>query len=242
MLRACRHRLRRAGAAPALLRRDCAAAARALNPDPDSRPPRPHHPPKAKSVIFLFMEGGPSHIDTFDPKPELNKLAGQPLPVVVQAGDPGDGREEPAAHGQPAEVDAARRRRPVGQRLAAAHGRPVPTTCASIRSLLGRRPQPLGRRLPDEHRLDPRRPAVARRVGQLRPGHREREPAGVRRDGGQRRARSINGPRNWGAGLHARRLPGHAAGSRRRADPAPGQSQGRDRRAAAGQARPARPS
>jgi len=35
---------------------------------------------KAKSVIFLFMEGGPSHIDLFDPKPLLNKLAGQPLP------------------------------------------------------------------------------------------------------------------------------------------------------------------
>jgi len=41
---------------------------------------RPHHPPTAKSVIFLFMEGGPSHLDTFDPKPLLNKLAGQPLP------------------------------------------------------------------------------------------------------------------------------------------------------------------
>src|SRR5215218_5305728 len=41
---------------------------------------QPHHPPKAKSVIFLFMEGGPSHIDTFDPKPELQKYAGQPLP------------------------------------------------------------------------------------------------------------------------------------------------------------------
>jgi hypothetical protein len=40
----------------------------------------PHHKSKAKSVIFLFMEGGPSHIDTFDPKPELEKLAGQPLP------------------------------------------------------------------------------------------------------------------------------------------------------------------
>jgi len=40
----------------------------------------PHVAPKAKSVIFLFMEGGPSHIDTFDPKPELDKLAGQPLP------------------------------------------------------------------------------------------------------------------------------------------------------------------
>src|SRR5688572_22571426 len=48
---------------------------RTLNP---SR--RPHHAPKAKSVIFLFMEGGPSHIDTFDPKPELEKYAGQPLP------------------------------------------------------------------------------------------------------------------------------------------------------------------
>jgi Protein of unknown function (DUF1501) len=35
---------------------------------------------KAKNVIFLFMEGGPSHIDLFDPKPELNKLAGKPLP------------------------------------------------------------------------------------------------------------------------------------------------------------------
>ena len=41
----------------------------------------PHHPPTAKSVIFLFMEGGPSHIDLFDPKPELENLAGQPLPA-----------------------------------------------------------------------------------------------------------------------------------------------------------------
>ncbi|RYD73312.1 MAG: DUF1501 domain-containing protein [Verrucomicrobiaceae bacterium] len=35
---------------------------------------------KAKNVIFLFMEGGPSHLDTFDHKPLLNKLAGQKLP------------------------------------------------------------------------------------------------------------------------------------------------------------------
>ena len=32
-----------------------------------------HHPAKAKRCIFLMMEGGPSHIDTFDPKPELDK-------------------------------------------------------------------------------------------------------------------------------------------------------------------------
>lgn len=42
--------------------------------------PRPHYLPRAKSVIFLFMEGGPSHMDLFDPKPKLNELAGQPLP------------------------------------------------------------------------------------------------------------------------------------------------------------------
>lgn len=40
----------------------------------------PNRPAPARSVIFLFMEGGPSHLDTFDPKPKLNELAGQPLP------------------------------------------------------------------------------------------------------------------------------------------------------------------
>src|SRR5437763_13820092 len=40
----------------------------------------PHFQSKAPSVIFLFMPGGPSHIDTFDPKPLLAKLGGQPLP------------------------------------------------------------------------------------------------------------------------------------------------------------------
>lgn len=39
-----------------------------------------HFPAKAKSVIFMFMVGGPSQMDLFDPKPELNRLDGQPLP------------------------------------------------------------------------------------------------------------------------------------------------------------------
>jgi hypothetical protein len=39
--------------------------------------PRPHFAPRAKRVIFLFLNGGPSHIDTFDPKPALAKYAGQ---------------------------------------------------------------------------------------------------------------------------------------------------------------------
>ena len=40
----------------------------------------PHIPAKAKSVIFLFMAGGPSHLETFDPKPLLNRLHGQIRP------------------------------------------------------------------------------------------------------------------------------------------------------------------
>jgi hypothetical protein len=40
----------------------------------------PHFPAKAKRVIFLFMSGGPSHVDLFDPKPKLKDYAGKPLP------------------------------------------------------------------------------------------------------------------------------------------------------------------
>lgn len=47
--------------------------------DPLSSKPQ-HFPAKAKSVIYLFMVGGPSHIETFDPKPLLDKLHGQPMP------------------------------------------------------------------------------------------------------------------------------------------------------------------
>src|SRR5262245_39140920 len=54
--------------------RTAAAEVAPLGPKP------PHLPARAKSVIFLFMEGGPSHIDLFDPKPLINKLDGQPIP------------------------------------------------------------------------------------------------------------------------------------------------------------------
>lgn len=61
--------------------------ARADTPEIDPLQPMaprlPHHVAKAKSVIFLFMEGGPSHIDMFDPKPELEKWAGKPLPPSI---------------------------------------------------------------------------------------------------------------------------------------------------------------
>ena len=45
---------------------------------------KPHFTPKAKSVIFCYMSGGVSHLDTFDPKPTLQKFGGQPMPVKVE--------------------------------------------------------------------------------------------------------------------------------------------------------------
>lgn len=58
-----------------LLARDGYAST--LNP---LAPKQPHFPGKAKSVIFMFMEGGPSQMDLFDPKPGLEKWNGKPLP------------------------------------------------------------------------------------------------------------------------------------------------------------------
>ena len=43
----------------------------------------PHFAPKAKRVIYLFMSGGPSHVDTFDPKPVLTQRHGQPMPPEI---------------------------------------------------------------------------------------------------------------------------------------------------------------
>src|SRR5207249_1962628 len=43
-------------------------------------PKPPHFAAKAQRVVHLFMNGGPSHVDTFDPKPALARYAGQPLP------------------------------------------------------------------------------------------------------------------------------------------------------------------
>ena len=50
-------------------------------------PKLPHFPARAKRIIFLFMWGGPSHVDTFDPKPMLNEHDGKPLPPGISTRD-----------------------------------------------------------------------------------------------------------------------------------------------------------
>lgn len=57
-----------------------AEPAKPERPTFDLKPKAPHHPPRAKSMISLWMQGGPSHIDLCDPKPELTKLDGKPFP------------------------------------------------------------------------------------------------------------------------------------------------------------------
>ena len=70
----------------------CAATPVGFNP---FAPKPPHFKPRATAVISLFMTGGVSHVDTFDPKPALTKYAGQPLDgkvagdVIVRQGHPG---------------------------------------------------------------------------------------------------------------------------------------------------------
>ena len=58
--------------------------ARGAEPADPLAPKTPHHKAKAKHVVHLFMNGGPSQVDTFDPKPALDKLHGQPLPASLR--------------------------------------------------------------------------------------------------------------------------------------------------------------
>ena len=65
---------------------DLLASAAASAPSLAPRPP--HIPPRARAVIQLFMHGGPSQMDLFDPKPALKKYAGKPFPGDINVQQP----------------------------------------------------------------------------------------------------------------------------------------------------------
>ena len=141
------------------------------------------HPsqPRAKSVIWLFMEGGPSHLDLVDPKPLLNQLAGQPLPESFaepitamgekgapllaaprtwkQHGESGLWASEWIPHIAECMDDIAVIRSCWTNGINHAGGVCQMNTCINVAG----------------------RPSLGR-LGQLRPGQREREPARIRRD------------------------------------------------------------
>ena len=59
----------------------CSACRMLLHAEANPFAPKPtHFPAKAKRIIYLVMNGGMSHVDTFDPKPMLSKYNGQPMP------------------------------------------------------------------------------------------------------------------------------------------------------------------
>ena len=164
-----------------LLSRDLAAGA---EPTTQGSPAAAwRQPATARSVIFLFMEGGPSHIDTFDPKPALNRSGGQAASAELQARDHADGRRPGAAAGLAAKMEAARPERDLGLRLAAAH-RDVRRRPGGDPIVLVERVESRRGRLPDEHGLDAGGPAVAGKLGDLRARERECEPARFRGDEG----------------------------------------------------------
>ncbi len=73
-----------AAALAALLAEDAQASGGLTSPGSPFEPKKPHFDPKATSVIFLFMDGGPSQVDTFDPKPLLEKENDQPFKMKVE--------------------------------------------------------------------------------------------------------------------------------------------------------------
>ena len=62
---------------------------------------KPHHPAKIDSVIFLFMYGGPSQVDIFDPKPALQEWSGKPIPVYRESDSFFTGQTKPTAMPSP---------------------------------------------------------------------------------------------------------------------------------------------
>ena len=185
----------------------------ARGPTTRCAPRPPHFPARAKRVIFLFMKGGPSHVDTFDYKPRLQRDDGKPLPFAkprVQFAETGTLLGSPWKFRQHGESGIAvselfphvadLRRRPLHHQLAPRH-----------ESGPRRRPAQAA------HRERQLRPAQHGLVDHLRPGDREPEPAGLHHDlpdpGARRRAQ-------LGFGVPARRLPGDAA--RQRRDPGEG--------------------
>ena len=196
-----------------VLRAPRRAAANPLAPKP------PHFPAKAKSVIFLMMAGGPSQMETFDPKPVLNKLAGQRMPesfgtIPAQFTDV---TKQPLL-GLQAQVPPVRPVGPADLRGVAA----PPAARRQARrhpQLLPRRVQPLAGAVRAHDRPVAAGLAERRRVDHLRPGQRVGQPAGDGRD--DRRRRQGEG-RHAAAGATASCRPSTRARRcrrRRHADP-----------------------
>ena len=152
------------------------AADRRNDPVNPLAPKSPHFPGKAQRVVHLFMNGGPSHVDTFDPKPLLDKYPRQAAAVA----EPAHRTQDRRRHALAVRVPALRQERHRGQRAVRPHGR---LHRRHLRHPLDARRRAQSRAVADADELR-RRPAAAAqhgRLGDLRPGQREPEPARLHR-------------------------------------------------------------
>ncbi len=172
---------------------------KAVNP---LAPKLPHFPPRAKHVIHLFMNGGPSQVDTFDPKPELTKRNGQKPPMGLL-------KTERSTSGL---MKSPFKFAKYGQSgLEISELFPNVAKCADdlcvIRSMHTNIPNHEPSLLMMTSGRDAADPAVDGVVAAIRPRHREPEPARLRRllpRQARRRPAAVEQQ------LPARHLPGHA--------------------------------
>ena len=189
------------------------------------------------------MEGGPSHLDMFDPKPELNRLAGQPLPPSFKP------VITPMGEGRAPLLASKRKWKQHGQSgIWVSDWLPHIATCvddlAVIRSCWSNGLNHVGGvcQMNTGSTLAGR-PSLGSWVT-YGLGTENAEPARLRRDAGHPACPGGRRPAELGHGLHAGRLPGDAARRRARADRQPANARRRRPGAAAGQARfpgPAQP-
>ncbi len=162
----------------------------------------PNFKPKAKHVIFLFMNGGASQVDTFDYKPMLDKYNGKPLPGAIPDHERKTGNLMQLA----VQFQEVRPERHGSQRDLSQPGR-VRRRHVHDPVDVDRHPQPRAVAAHDEYRAYPTGPAVDGVVDHLRAGHREQESAGLRgalpRSANHRRAALVE------LGVSASHVPGH---------------------------------
>ena len=151
-------------------------------------PLRTHFPPKAKHVIYLHMVGGPSQMDTYDYKPQMNKWFDKDLPDSIRMGQRlttmTSGQKRFPDRSVEIQVRSPRQVRDVGLRAAPEHGPD------GRRHVLHPEHAHRGHQSRAGHLLHPDRqpdyrPTLPGRMGFLRPGVAQRQSAHVRRPGRQ---------------------------------------------------------
>ena len=154
------------------------------------------------------MEGGPSHIDLFDPKPELERLAGQPMPASFGKVITAMGTASNTADALRAHLEAVRRRAACGSRTGIRTSRSTSTTSRSSARCWADGLNHVGSVCQMNTGFDPGRAAVHGRVGHLRPGHGQQQSAHVRDP--HRPGRGVGRPEELELRISARDVSGHA--------------------------------